>query len=669
MLEKRPTWGRGVRALTSLSLEPLDTRAAHELITTLCRKHGLSAHVADEVGRGAGGNPLFAEELIATVAERGAGAGIPSALKALISARLDALRPADRRTLQLAAVFGKAFWIGGLPALGAAGDVAEQMEMLEQKDLIRLQARSQFRGEREYVFKHDLICDVAYETLSRADRRLLHGRAAEWIETAASEQVEQYLDVLAHHATQAEQPDRALDYLSRAAERAHRAAAHREEAALLARAIALAERAGQPDVLLDLHHRRGTAFARVGMWTDSRTELEAVLRDLPPARVEERAEVLGELVMGLFWAQDQPSLRRYASEALELGERIGRDDIVAGATAWLAGAAQADGDMTSALSGYRRAIARAGGIRVAPLANMPLTLYLLGKVDEAVDRAREAVQMVRATNDAPWTTWVFPHLGLALAASGRYGEAARVFDEAARFGREREIGPLLARSIAMSVGFHLDVFDFGAAEARATEARDLAATAGFLPSVVSAGIDLLFAFTRRHDVGRAEGLVDDVVEMAARVAGWHGWLWNLRLAQARAEIALARGDAREALRWASDAADQSHAKGRVKYEVAGLGTRGQALAALGADEGGDPRPAPCGRAGPAGRRSGDVPARRDRAAGAGWRRCAPGRGADGRAPDRRGVAGRRDAPRLRGRRAGAPLGDVKPVKEFGFPWN
>jgi class 3 adenylate cyclase/tetratricopeptide (TPR) repeat protein len=578
LLEKRPTWGRGVRALTSLSLEPLDERAAGELIATLCRQRGLPEQVAGEVGRGAGGNPLFAEELVATVAERGAAAGTPSALKALISARLDALRPADRRTLQLAAVLGKAFWSGGLPALGAAGDVAEQMQALEHKDLIRVQARSQFRGEREYVFKHDLIRDVAYETLPRAERRLLHGRAVEWVERAAGEQAEQYLDVLAHHALQAEQPERAIGYLSRAAERARRAAAHREEAALLARAIALAT-PGQADVLLDLHRRRGAAFNSVGMWGEASAALETVLQELPPEWAERRAEVLCDLAWIAFWRLDQASVRRCASETLVLAQQIGRDDLVARGMSALAAADQADGDPVAALDGYRRAMARGGGLAAAPLA--PLTMYLLGKIDEAVEGSREAVELFRAKNETLATMWVFPHHGLALAASGRYAEAAAVFEEAARFGREREIWPFLARSISMSVGFRIDVFDFSAAEALAEQARDLARRAGFLPTVVSVGIDLLFSFARRRDVGRAEGLVDDVAEMAGRVAGWHGWLWKLRLAQARAEIALARGDARQALRWAADAIEQSHTTGRVKYEVAGLGTHGQALAALG----------------------------------------------------------------------------------------
>jgi predicted ATPase len=174
----------------------------------------------ERVGSSASGNPLFAEELVAMIAESGPAAGIPSVIKLLIASRLDALPHAEHSLVQLAAVYGKVFWQGGLRPLGAGTDVSELLESLDQKDLVRAAPASQFHGDREYTFKHDLIRDVAYEMLPRAERRRLHGRAADWLEAAAGEQVDAYLDQLAHHASQAGQLERALDYLRRAAERA-----------------------------------------------------------------------------------------------------------------------------------------------------------------------------------------------------------------------------------------------------------------------------------------------------------------------------------------------------------------------------------------------------------------------------------------------------------------
>jgi tetratricopeptide (TPR) repeat protein len=148
-------------------------------------------------------------------------------------------------------------------------------------------------------------------------------------------------------------------------------------------------------------------------------------------------------------------------------------------------------------------------------------------------------------------------------------------------GRTYGAETLLARALACSAGFRLDLFDFAGAEARSQEARELARSLGFTPPVVSAGIDLLLNYARRGDVGQTELLLEEVAAGAAQAAGFHGWLWALRLAEARAEIALARGKTAEALRWADEAIDQCRARGRMKYEVLGLVTRGKALSAAG----------------------------------------------------------------------------------------
>jgi hypothetical protein len=93
---------------------------------------------------------------------------------------------------------------------------------------------------------------------------------------------------------------------------------------------------------------------------------------------------------------------------------------------------------------------------------------------------------------------------------------------------------------------------------------------------VSVGIDLLLTMARRHEPGRAEQLVDEVVAAIATKPGWHEWLWKLRLSQARAELALARGDFEAATADATDCVDQSRAHGRLKYEALGLMTRARA---------------------------------------------------------------------------------------------
>src|SRR5437016_13292761 len=99
------------------------------------------------------------------------------------------------------------------------------------------------------------------------------------------------------------------------------------------------------------------------------------------------------------------------------------------------------------------------------------------------------------------------HLGLSLAAVGRYAEATEAFHEARSFGRKYGAIPMLARATAMAAGLHLTLLDFEGAEALQSEACELARSVGFVPSIVSAGIDSLLMFARLHEPGRAERLL------------------------------------------------------------------------------------------------------------------------------------------------------------------
>jgi hypothetical protein len=139
---------------------------------------------------------------------------------------------------------------------------------------------------------------------------------------------------------------------------------------------------------------------------------------------------------------------------------------------------------------------------------------------------------------------------------------------------------MLARATAMAAGLHLTLFDFEGAEALQSEARELGKSVGFAPSVVSAGIDSLLTFARRHEPGRAERLLEETAGAAASTAGWHEWLWQLRLTQARAELALAREAFEEAIATATNSIEQSRARKRPKYEALGLITRARGLHAL-----------------------------------------------------------------------------------------
>jgi len=251
----------------------------------------------------------------------------------------------------------------------------------------------------------------------------------------------------------------------------------------------------------------------------------------------------------------------------------------------LAGGDSAAGNLSSAIDRHRRARARALELGIPPPTHMlPLAssvLYWLGRLEDAAESSREAIRLAREVHDPSMMMFALPHLGLALAGRGDYGEAIEVFAEARRYGLECGVGTLRARAIAMSAGFRRELFDYTGAQAVAEEARELALGLNFPPPAVSAGIDLILNFACRDEIGRAEALLPQVIAAVEKAADWHGWLWGLRLAEARAEMALGRRDWDGALDWATRAIEQCRLRGRLKYEAMGLTTRGRALVAIG----------------------------------------------------------------------------------------
>jgi hypothetical protein len=580
LLEKRPAWPRGVRAFTSLPLEALDANSACELVRALCCERKLSDKVVQQIGLGAGGNPLFAEELVAMVAERSDHTGVPSAIKALIAARLDTLSPGERDLLQLASVFGKVFWTGGLANLGFGlhDQLEQRLESLEQKDLLRSQPRSQLRGEREFIFKHDLIRDVAYETLPRSRRKVLHGQVCDWLARAAGARVEDYADHLAYHALQAEQEGRALDYLDKAAERAYRAALYPQSASLLLQATAIAERLHREERLVEWRTRRGNALFQSGKWSDARTEFEAALALLGEEQSLRRGEVLVALAETYFWLQQEAKQRQYAEESLRVAEEIGNDQLTSMAFMGMAVAENLGGNPESAVTLIRQAINQIHGTRLRRFSNLPgVLLYYTGENKQAIEMSRSVLQFALEINDVPALTQNQSGLALALASSGQYQQAERAHVEARRIAEKYEIPNLRARAVAISAGYHLDLYDYAVHEAIAEEARELARAAKFGGAICSAGIDLLLNFARRGEIARADALVEEVSHAVQTAAGWHGWVWRIRLAQARAEIAWAHGQWAEAERWANEAIAQSQPNRRPKYKALGLWTRARAL--------------------------------------------------------------------------------------------
>ncbi|MGA7986980.1 MAG: adenylate/guanylate cyclase domain-containing protein [Candidatus Dormiibacterota bacterium] len=269
VLLAHPGWGGGLPSYSALSLEALSPDDSRQLAALLLRSDPSSSN-ARHVAEKAEGNPLFIEELAASVAEVAAVAteNLPTTIRELVSARIDALPATERRVLLAAAAVGKIFWRGALQRLENDWDgLSDSLDALESYDLIRRESSSWIEGDEQFTFKHVLIREVAYATLPRASRRERHAAVAEFLE-AATRGAGATATALAVHWREAGETDRAVTYFLKAADQAGRGWAKDEAAALYKDALELIPK-DDVDQRRDISRRRTLALVAASHIADA----------------------------------------------------------------------------------------------------------------------------------------------------------------------------------------------------------------------------------------------------------------------------------------------------------------------------------------------------------------------------------------------------------------
>jgi hypothetical protein len=220
LTDRRPGWGGGHRNVSSVSIEPLSADHAERLVRLLLSVEDLPDRVRRQILARAEGNPFFLEEIVRHLiddgrivrsegrwraAERIGDVEIPDTVQGVLAARIDLLDPSHKRALQRAAVVGRVFWPGPVGRLlnGDREQLGDTLDRLVERELVRNQPTSAIAGEPEFIFKHILTRDVAYETLPRRERSRAHASVAEWIESTAGDRRGEFAELLAHHYEQA----------------------------------------------------------------------------------------------------------------------------------------------------------------------------------------------------------------------------------------------------------------------------------------------------------------------------------------------------------------------------------------------------------------------------------------------------------------------------------
>jgi class 3 adenylate cyclase/predicted ATPase len=392
--QARPGFGAG-RNRSTLTLDPLDAASMDALVDTLVP--GMPAAARSKITRQAQGIPLFAVETVRALVDRDivqpvegvyrltgevGELAVPDSLHALLAARLDALDPGARRLVADAAVLGTTFPAEALIAVSGQDETAARAALAElvRREVLAVSADRLSPEKGSYRFAQNMLRQVAYDTLSRRDRKERHLKVAAHLRAVFPGDGEEVAEVIARHYLDALDavPDeadagqirgQAMAALMRAAERARRTGAPARAAASYAAAARLtqsgpadgqqapagaslweyaaeaaytnadyAEAAEQAGQARELYQQGGDARAaaraqviagralhRRGRHAEAREQLTAaldVLRDDPDAGT---VRALGELA-ALEVHTGSPAADALSAEALALGQDLAVDD-------------------------------------------------------------------------------------------------------------------------------------------------------------------------------------------------------------------------------------------------------------------------------------------------------------------------------------------------------
>ncbi len=238
--------------VTTLPLKPLDDAEVRDLVATLGVGRTLPVPVVERIVTSAGGIPLYVEEVGRTVLDSGLLVGgegtwdlaspltdleIPTTLQGSLLARLDGLGPA-KSVAQVAAVLGRTFTFDLLATVSGMDDEL-LARLLDRAVGSGLLLHDGLPNASEYVFKHVLVQEVAYESLLRRNRRTIHERVARVLDAPRSTGTPSAPEVVARHYEAAGLAKEAAMRYQSAATLAAEGSGHREAIAFLHRGISL----------------------------------------------------------------------------------------------------------------------------------------------------------------------------------------------------------------------------------------------------------------------------------------------------------------------------------------------------------------------------------------------------------------------------------------------
>jgi serine/threonine protein kinase/tetratricopeptide (TPR) repeat protein len=519
------------------------------------------------------GHPLFAANLLQYLGERGdlsktngrwslvrpvseMDLAAPESVRAMISKKMDALDPEERRALQYASVAGTEF-LSTVTAKLLGVDEIDLEESLagiaKSHRLIDVQDEEELPDgtlATRYRFSHALYQNFLYGDLVNKRRVMLHQQAGEQLLAHYGKRAPQIATQLARHFEQGRDFARAVEYLVHAGDHAAKLYAYAEAEDHYTHALSLVQKLPaeeQAEKLATLYHKRGTVNHALGNFTQAIKDFGGMLDQ---ARIlnslELQSTALNALTMSLFFSHRLDEMVARANEALELAAQAGNEKLKV-ETVFLIGLKHlCYGELKEGKVLLEEAIATSRKLNHKPGLCSGLTWraclhFFQTEYAQAIEMIDEALRLASELRDGFLILTSMFFLGLSQGNQGKMSASLATLNEALE--KARRNGDLFWHPrFPNCIGWiYRELYDFESADKYNEDGIDVARRHHVLEaeanSLINRGIHCIHA-GKHEETAAAFHQVRDIFERDA----WFRWRYNIRFEAAMAEHWLSQGD-------------------------------------------------------------------------------------------------------------------------------
>ncbi len=490
-----------------IDLYPLDKTGSRLLANELLKKlPDVPAALRELVTGGADGNPFYMEELVKMLIDQGAistrnaigliqddrwtlhadqllSLKVPPTLTGVLQARLDGLPAQERTAMQLASVIGLHFWDQALAFVETAA--AEQLGPLTRRELVipREATGTGIDSAREFVFRHQILHRVTYDTVLKRRRKDVHAKAAQWFANSTGARAKDFVSLAAEHFYEAGDTVNAREYFTRAAEQAAATFANELALGYTERALKLC---GPNDAATRwrLLANREATLDLLGKRAEQRADIDdllALAETLDDDRL--RAEAAWRRSNIALRIADWPTTEREARRALVLADRVHADAVALVAQRNLALAIARQGNPAEGRALASQALARAEALRLVRVQvycvnTLSVCAELQGELAAFLTYAHRTLLLTREIGDRRMEATLTGNLGGAYLQLGALGSARQHLQDALRMNRALGNRQVEGNTIATLAALVLREGDDALALAHAQAAVEIAIEVG-----------------------------------------------------------------------------------------------------------------------------------------------------------------------------------------------